>query len=355
MRESKFVMQSNQVTLSKINLKNIYEKRLINAFIDSLSPHLKGEFNKVYGTSAGVHTKEYKEPTMGSNESIYYIYRLSDIEPNPQNYNRLKAAVKKLRKTDVDIVTPERTEIFTGLIEYAEINHRDEFFEVRISLTAYQFLCDMSKGYSLKHLKTSLELKTLYSSNIYDLICKWRNKPTFQIDIEELRFITNTEDKYPATKDFKKRVLDSAKKELDESDFTDLTFNYEDVKRGRSITGFRIHVFHTENDDLKKSELTQNVSARWDLDKSAIEFLNNEGINFNGKNRELMKDFFNIHGTSKGLDLLEQFKDSALRNSRDNVQGYIRSAINNNVEQKKSKDNGQLDIIGQLAELKKSD
>ena len=352
MRESKFVMQSNQVTLSKINLKNIYEKRLINAFIDSLSPHLKGEFNKAYGTSVGVHTKEYKEPTMGSNESIYYVYRLSDIEANPQNYNRLKAAVKKLRKTDVDIVTPERTEIFTGLIEYAAINHRDEFFEVRISLTAYQFLCDLSKGYSLKHLKTSLELKTLYSSNIYDLICKWRNKPTFQIDIEELRFITNTENKYPATKDFKKRVLDSAKKELDESNFTDLTFNYEDVKRGRSITGFRIHVFHTENDDLKKSELTQNISPRWDLDKPVIDFLNKEGINFNGKNRELMKEFFSIYSTSKGLEFLEQRKDDALKRSRDNPQGYIVAAVKNHIEQKKTKNSDQLDVIGKLAKNK---
>ena len=260
MDESKFIMQSNQVTLSKINLKNIYERRLINAFIDSLSPYLEAQFNKAYETPVGIHTKDYKVPAIGSNESIHCVYRLSDIESNHQNYSRLKTAIKKLRKTDIDIVTQERTEIFIRLIEYISIIHHDEFFEVRIGLTAYQFLCDLSKGYSFKHLKTSLELESLHSSNIYDLICKWRNKPTVQIDLEELRFITNTEGKYPATKDFKKRVLDSAKHELDKSDFTDLTFKYEDIKVGKRITGFKFTIIHTDKDALEQTKLTENTS-----------------------------------------------------------------------------------------------
>ena len=254
------MMQSNQVTLSKINLQNIYEKRLVNAFIDSLSPHLEAQLERKNKYSKGIHVKEYKEPAFGGNQSIYYVYRLADIESNHQNYNRLRTAIKKLRKTDVDIVTPERIEIFTGLIEYASINHNDEHFTVRLSLTAYQFLCDLSKGYSLKHFKTSLELQSLYSSNIYDLICKWRNKTQFQIDLDELKFITNTEHKYSATKDFKKRVLDTSKHELDNSEFTDLTFNYEDIKVGKRIIAFKFTIIHTKNDKLEKTKLTENTS-----------------------------------------------------------------------------------------------
>ena len=353
MKKPKFTVQSNQITLSKINLANVYEKRLLNAFIDSLSPHLKSKIEEAKGIGQGVHINEQKELDFGVNESITYTYKLTDVEPNPQNYDRLRSAIKKLRQTDVDIVTADGTEIFTGLIEYAEINHREEFFKARVSLTAYQFLCDLSKGYSLKNFKTSLELKSLYSSYIYDLICKWRNKPTFEIDIEELRFITNTTSKYPATKDLKKRVLDSAKKELDESDFTDLTFNYEDIKKGRSITGFRIHIFHTKNDALKTSKLTVQVNPRWDFDKATIEYLNRNKINFNGKNRELLKEFFKLNGSSKGLDFLEKIKDAALRTSRDNPQGYIISAVKKHIEQRVERDSGQTDIITELLKNKK--
>lgn len=345
-------MQSNQVALSKINLANIYEKRLLNAFIDSLAPYLKGKFEEAKGISNGFHIHEQKELVFGVNESITYTYKLSDVEPNPQNYNRLRSAIKKLRETSVDIVTSDRTEIYTGLIEYAEINHREEFFKARVSLTAYQFLCDISKGYSLKNFKTALELKTLYSSNIYELLCKWRNKPTFEIDIEELRFITNTENKYPATKDFKKRVLDSAKKELDESDFTDLTFNYEDVKKGRAITGFRIHIFHTKNDTLRLSKLTSQTSPNWDFDKATIDYLNRNSINFNGKNRALLKEFFKLNGASRGIEFLEKVKDLALQKSRDNPQGYIISAVKNNIESKSLESSGQTNILTELAKKK---
>lgn len=353
MKTPKFTIQSNQVALSKINLVNIYEKRLLNAFIDSLSSRLKGKIEETKDVSNGLHISEQAEFALGAYESVLYTYKLADVEPNPQNYDRLRSAIKKLRKTDIDIVTSDGTEIYTGLIESAFLNPRSETFQAKLSVPAYQFLCDLSKGYSLKNFKTALELKTLYSSCIYDLICKWRNKPTFEIDIEELRFITNTEKKYTATKDFKKRVLDSAKKELDSSDFTDLTFTYEDIKKGRSISGFRIHIFHTKNDKLIKNKLTKQVSPNWDFEKPVIDYLNRNKINFNGANRELLKSFFKLKGTNLGLDFLEKTKDTALRKSRTNPQGYIIGAVKKHLEQKIEKSSVQTDIITQIAESKK--
>ena len=172
-------------------------------------------------------------------------------------------------------------------------------------------------------------------------------------NIEELRFITNTEKKYTATKDFKKRVLDSAKKELDSSDFTDLTFTYEDIKKGRSISGFRIHIFHTKNDKLIKNKLTKQVSPNWDFEKPVIDYLNRNKINFNGANRELLKSFFKLKGTNLGLDFLEKTKDTALRKSRTNPQGYIIGAVKKHLEQKTEKSSVQTDIITQIAESKK--
>lgn len=351
MNTPKFTIQSNQITLSKINLSNIYEKRLLNAFIDSLSPHLKGKIEEAKGESKGAHREEQRELDFSPNQSVLYTYRLSDVEPNHQNYDRLRCAIKKLRQTDIDIITSDGTEIYTGLIESAVLNPLSEFFQVKLSLTAYQFLCDISKGYSLKSFKTALELKNLYSSYIYDLICKWRNKPTFQIDLEELRFITNAPKSY-SPNDFKKRVLDSAKKELDSSDVTDLTFNYEDVKKGRSIIGFRIHIFHTKNDTLIIKKLTKQVSPNWDFEKPIIEYLNRNKINFNGANRELLKKFFKLKGSSKGLEFLEKTKDAALRKSRKNPQGYIIGAVKKHLEQKTENSSKQLDILTELSKVK---
>lgn len=354
MKSQKFTLQSNQVTLSKISLGNIYEKRLLNAFIDSLSPHLKGKFEEAQGISKGIHVNEQWDLDFGYTQSITYTYKLSDVEPNPQNYVRLKAAVKRLRDTPLDIVTSEGTEIYTGLIEVATINPREEYFTAKLSLTGYQFLCDISKGYSLKNFKTALELKTLYSSCVYELLCKWRSKPSFIIDIEELRFITNTTHKYPSTKDFKKRVLDSAKKELDQSDFTDLTFNYENIKKGRAITGFKIYVLPTKNNNLKLTSLSRETSLRYDFDKEILEYLERNKINVHGSNRELLKDFFIKKGTNLGLDFLEKVRDKALQTSRDNPQGYIIAAVKKHLSYGQSSTTNQTNLIDQISEMKTS-
>lgn len=331
MTKSDYIMQSNMVTLSKISLTNVYEKRLLNAFVDSLSPHLKGKFEEAKGLTPGIHVKEQIVNDVCKNETIIYTYRLADVEPNDQNYDRLRAAIEKLRQTNVRIITPDRTEIFTGLIQYAEIDFNSEFFRASISLTAYQFLSDLSKGYSLKHFKTSLELKGLYASHMYDLLCKWRNVPAFQIDIEELRFITNAPDSY-SNNDFKKRVLEPAKKELDNSNFADISFNYEHIKTGRSITGFKFYVIHTENDKLITNKLTKQVSVKWDLDKTTIQYLELLGINYDGKNRELLKKFFNVKGRENGIELIQRMANTAKMKSETNPQGYIRRLIEADVE-----------------------
>lgn len=331
MKKDEFIFQSNQVVLSRINLANIYEKRLLNAFVNSVSPHLQGMLDG----SKGKHIAEQKELDFGVYETITYTYNLSDVEPNPQNYDRLRIAIRKLRETSVDVVLEDGTELFTGLIQSAVLKtkQRSETFKVKLSVPAYQYLLDISKGYSIKSFLTSLDLKNLYSSYVYDLLCKWRNKPTFEIDLEHLRFVTNAPKSYRAN-DIKTRVLNPAKKELDESDVSDLTFTYEDIRRGRSIIGFRIHIFHTKNDSLTVSKLTKEVSPNWDFEKSAIEYLNRNEINFNGKNRELLKKFFKLNGTSKGLDFLEKAKDAALRKARNNPQGYIISAVKKHIEQR---------------------
>ncbi|MBE7635037.1 replication initiation protein [Tenacibaculum finnmarkense genomovar finnmarkense] len=358
MKNDEIIFQSNQVVLSRIVLSSIYEKRLLNAFVSSLSPNLKD----IIGDSKGKHISEQKEFDFGKYETITYTYNLSDIEPNPQNYNRLRLAIKKLRKTDVDIILEDGTELFTGLIQVAELNtKRAETFKVKLSLDAYKYLLDLSKGYSVKSFLTSLDLKNLYSSYIYDLLCKWRNKPVFQIDLEHLRFVTNCPKSYRAN-DIKLRILQPAQKELKKSEVSDLTFTYEDVKKGRSIVGFKIFIHHTNKDKIETNKLIKQTSPRHDFNKEVIDFMNRNDINFNGINRKLFLEFFELNGVNNGLDELEKMKDSAMRNSRNSPQAYIIGAVKKNIidalekkEQTKhnSYQDSQTNIITQLAELTK--
>lgn len=368
MEKSRYITQSNQVVLSKINLTSIYQKRLLNAFIDSLSPFLKGKIAQVKSLNEGIHIKEEVEFSSTINQAVLFTYRLADVEPNHRHYNRLMAAADKMLTTIIPVTYSSGAIFKTPLIQSCCLDPVSSTFEVKISTEAFQFLSDLSKGYSLKDFKTSLHLKTIYSSCVYELLCKWRNKKQFIIDVEEIMFLTNAPKSY-STNDFKKRILDSAKKELDASEIADLSFSYEDIKVGRSIKSFKIFIKRTNKDKLETNKLIKQASPRHDFDKEIIDFLNRNEINFNGANRELFKEFFKLNGTDNGLDELEKMKDSAMRNSRNSPQAYMIGAVKKNIidtlekREQKAQDelnkkrnagngNGQTDIISQLAQLK---
>lgn len=254
MSKDRLVFQSNQPVLSKINLSNIYEKKLLYTFVNSLSPHLEGQIEK----SKGIHLSEKTGLELNKYKTKTYEYRLSDIEPSG-NYRRLRAAITKLRETSINVVFEDGREYFTGLISSAELYESDDSFSVQLSVPAYQFLLNMTKGYTIKSFLTSLDMNTIYSSCIYELLCKWRNNKTFEIDIDELIFITNAPKSYKPA-DVKRRILDTAKKELDLSDFTDLKFNYETIKIGKRIKRFKINIIRTGKDVLEQTKLTKNTS-----------------------------------------------------------------------------------------------
>ena len=251
--KDKLVFQSNQLVMSKVKLSNIYEKRLLNAFVNSISHHLEEQIEE----SKDIRLSEKNRLELDKYTTKTYEYRLSDLESSG-HYGRLRASIVKLRETSVNVVFDDGRECFIRLISSAELYKSDDTFSIQLSLPAYQFLLDLTKGYSIKSFLTSLDLNTIYSSCVYELLCRWRSKKSFEIDLDYLKFITNAPKTYRAG-DVRSRILDSAKKELDNSEITDLKFNYETIKVGKRIKRFKINVIRTGKGVLEQTKLTKNT------------------------------------------------------------------------------------------------
>ncbi|MEO0339131.1 MAG: replication initiation protein [Bacteroidota bacterium] len=91
--------------------------------------------------------------------------------------------------------------------------------------------------------------KSSYTARILDLFQRYHIKEHGQTEVEfeynfdELKLFFGVHEKYPRANDFKKRVLEAAKTELDESDFAPYYFEYDVLKRGRSVDRVKFHVF----------------------------------------------------------------------------------------------------------------
>lgn len=87
-------------------------------------------------------------------------------------------------------------------------------------------------------LSQTSQLKSIYSSRLYELLIQWRSSGTTPvINLEDFRAQLGLEDnQYRLMSDFKKRVLDLAINDI--NDKTDINATYRQHKKGRSISGF---------------------------------------------------------------------------------------------------------------------
>lgn len=107
-------------------------------------------------------------------------------------------------------------------------------------------------------LEQTASLKSTYSVRLYELLVQWLTaKKTPVFEFEQFRGqLGLAVNEYEKMSDFKRRVLDLAVKEI--NDKTDLKISYEQVKKGRTIVGFKF----TVHEKLKPKTVSSSSTTR---------------------------------------------------------------------------------------------
>lgn len=104
------------------------------------------------------------------------------------------------------------------------------------------------------NLLTINSLTSHYSIILYEIAIRYHKVKIPRMTLEEIRELTNTEDKYKETKDFTKFVLDIACKEISEK--TDINLTYTSKRTGRRIS----HIDFTI--EKKSNFLNKNIDNK---------------------------------------------------------------------------------------------
>ncbi|WP_290063455.1 replication initiation protein [Paraclostridium bifermentans] len=115
-------------------------------------------------------------------------------------------------------------------------------FEIEASEKVYSLLREyLDNGYTPINMRIWLTLKSSYAQRFYDLLRLWSNtKTVIEYTLEELRELLILEDKYTEYRDFKRRVINPAIKELNETNFFDIKIN--EKKIGRKVNSIEFIV-----------------------------------------------------------------------------------------------------------------
>lgn len=108
--------------------------------------------------------------------------------------------------------------------------------EVLIMLKAF----DSSNPFTKYKKEDVLLLKGEYSIDLYHLVKKYEGLGTFQVTLEDYKMELGLPKSYNRINNLKARALEPAVDEINEK--TDINITYENVKRGRTVTGLKFTV-----------------------------------------------------------------------------------------------------------------
>lgn len=306
------IIQSYILTTAKYDF-SVYEKRILYRIVQTIQKHLEG---KKLNSSFKI-----QEELFGAEFTMPISAFLKDRED--KNYPRIKKAFEDLQRKFIKYEDDEMW-FSSGIVGGVTLQKRSECVEFFIDKRIYKPLLSFSKGFRKLQLETAMQCDSVYAMRFYEIMSGQKTPLCYSID--QLKEMFQISDKYDRVNDFRKYVLDIAKRELDKC--SPYTFNYEMNKTGRKFTSVTFYPkFQPQfrDTDLEKHELQKQVSLSWDLPKNVVDYLKQ---NFD----------FTIDGIKNNIDLFKSAHEEIdiigflaslkgkIRNSN-NPQGYIIGAL----------------------------
>jgi len=312
---NKDLIQSYIFTTAKYDF-SVYEKRILYRQIEIEQQLLEGQ--KI---SVGV-----KIDTNLWGDKRYTIplkWLLKD--EHDKNYTQIEKAFKRLREKTITY-EDEYIKAGFGVIQSYEIEKRGSFVSWVSHPRVVEASMNFAKGYRKYELKTAMEFESVYAMRFYELLSGQKTPLTYSIDTLKEMFGIVDSKAYNKLSNFKSRILETAKRELDKC--SPYTFDYQMNKTGRAFTSVTLYPKYQpqfRDVELDKKDLQKQISPAWDLPKNVIDYLkNNFEIDTKGIKQNI--DLFKL--ANDKIDLIQFMANVKPRANRaKNPIGYLINAI----------------------------
>ena len=163
-------------------------------------------------------------------------------------YDSLKRGTKGLYKRSITIKISDDDELETRWVSSARYRRGLGVVELKFAHDVIPYISELKRDFTKYKLNNVLMFKSNYSIRIYEMLMKWTgNNQTIEVSWIKEKF--ELQDKYKNIGDLKKWVIDIAIREI--NDFSDITASYTQIKRGRTVTGFKFEWYPKKTTKVK--------------------------------------------------------------------------------------------------------
>lgn len=215
-----------------------------------------------------------------------------------------------------------------SIIAGYEYNKKEDLFKIVVIDKVYHLLMNY-KAYTPINMKIFLTLKSIYSQRLYDLLRLWSNtKENITYELDELKDLLMLNNKYNLYADFKRNVLQRAKKELNNTGMFELS--YTENKKGRSVKSITFHVKDLDKRVYFKKKQTEQISP--------LSYISNKNLISNNCISSFQKDFELIDFTYEDMNqaFIESINITLSKFNVDkidyNVYPYFKAVLNNKIK-----------------------
>lgn len=190
-------------------------------------------------------------------------------------YKELADAALRLKRREVWIKQEpngrgKRTStLITGWVQSILYVKSEGRVELRFSKDMLPYLTQLTEQFTRYMLSDVAKLNSGYAIRLYELLCQWRDVGEREVSIEWLRDAFMLEGKYPAIKDFKKRVIEPAVEQVNEH--TSIWVKWDQRKTGRRVSHL-IFTFGEKKPVKKQKPKTRTNTKRNDQKAKGARF-----------------------------------------------------------------------------------
>lgn len=288
-KASREIVQSYIATTAMYDF-NVYEKRVLYNLVKLAQSQIEG-----VRLADNLYKIEH-----GLGDFLKIELPISDFltDGDDKNHTRIKQALKSLHQKTFTYKDDEVWECLS-IIFNPKIKLHSTKVSFIVNTKVWDVLLDFSRGFSRYDFEVAFSLESAYSMRFYEMLAGQESPITYTIDALRKQFCL--EEKYALTKDFIRRVVEPAMKELDSK--SPISFTFTPLKEGRKIT--KIIFFPVKHIENKRTELCLKKTVRkygfaGQLSKDEYRFLREIGFTETG----IRNNFALIMECQKHLDLI---------------------------------------------------
>ena len=227
-------------------------------------------------------------------------------------YLTIKEACKRLRGryfTYDRLVNGSIEEVESNWIQSIAYATNSSYVKIKFTEAVMPLITNLEKHFTSYQIEQVKDLTSIYAIRLYELLISWKKTKKVELLLADLRLKLGIEpNEYKAMNNFKAKVLDLAVSQINQH--TDITVKYEQVKQGRTITGF------TFTFKQKPSKATTHHKQRDEnnLDLFSIENMTDKQIEVFSKKLAQLPELGNLAPIGASVEQFAQIIGDELRN-----------------------------------------